>query len=132
MGLPIRFREESMGGKFYVHSYSAGWVLCTQLLGLPPMLASRNLIGSPFSNPTLSPPSTSLTLSHNPQRGWTTWTTGAVDKRVIGIVPIVMDLLNIRTVSQLAGHVQWNLFNSKKTISVYRNTSCTVLKRLSA
>ncbi|KAK3579248.1 hypothetical protein CHS0354_033325 [Potamilus streckersoni] len=29
------------------------------------------------------------------KRGWTTWTTGAVDKRVIAIVPIVMDLLNI-------------------------------------
>lgn len=28
------------------------------------------------------------------KRGWTTWTTGAVDKRVIGIVPIVMDELN--------------------------------------
>jgi PhoPQ-activated pathogenicity-related protein len=29
------------------------------------------------------------------KRGWTTWTTGAVDKRVIGIIPIVMDLLNM-------------------------------------
>jgi PhoPQ-activated pathogenicity-related protein len=30
------------------------------------------------------------------KRGWTTWTTGAVDKRVIGIIPIVMDLLNMQ------------------------------------
>ena len=29
----------------------------------------------------------------------TTWTTGAVDKRVIGIIPIVMDLLNMSSVS---------------------------------
>ncbi|KAL3877092.1 hypothetical protein ACJMK2_034847 [Sinanodonta woodiana] len=29
------------------------------------------------------------------KRGWTTWTTGAVDKRVIAIAPIVMDLLNM-------------------------------------
>lgn len=29
------------------------------------------------------------------KRGWTTWTTGAVDDRVVAMVPIVIDMLNV-------------------------------------
>ena len=56
-------------------------------------------------------------LAGESKRGWTTWTSAAVDpKRVFSAVPIVMDILNMNTVKK-----NKTLFNPKNYNSLTIN-----------
>lgn len=45
-------------------------------------------------------PIENFVIAGGSKRGWTTWLTGVVDKRVVAIVPIVIDILNVRVSMQ--------------------------------
>ena len=45
----------------------------------------------------LSKPVDSFVVAGASKRGWATWTTAIVDERVIAIIPVVMDMLNVES-----------------------------------
>ena len=45
----------------------------------------------------LSKPVDSFVVAGASKRGWATWTTAIVDKRVIAIIPVVIDMLNVES-----------------------------------
>ena len=50
---------------------------------------------SDFTKVNLSKDVSKYTVFGGSKRGWTTWTTAIVDKRVVAIAPVVIDMLNV-------------------------------------
>ncbi|XP_025106923.1 autocrine proliferation repressor protein A-like isoform X2 [Pomacea canaliculata] len=88
--------------QFISHNASAEW-----LIRLPMTKAAVRAMDTIAAFTKLLNPSVDINkflVCGESKRGWTTWTTGAVDKRVVAIVPMVMDLLNL--VQNLHHHYQ--------------------------
>lgn len=58
-----------------------------------------------FSRTNFNQNITQFVVSGASKRGWTTWLTGATDKRVVAIAPMVIDMLNMKTQTRWAEKV---------------------------
>lgn len=59
------------------------------------------------------------------KRGWTTWTTAAVDKRVFAAIPIVMDMLDFNIVRLFSRLLDTSLKHQINIINISLESSQT-------
>jgi len=100
---PLRFADESdpryqAGGRSEDELIAYGWdkFLVTQdPLWLPRLPMTKSIVRAMDVVQKEYPKVKGFFVCGGSKRGWTTWTTAAVDKRVIGIAPAVIDVLNV-------------------------------------
>jgi PhoPQ-activated pathogenicity-related protein len=103
---PIDFKEDNKGERYEDDLIAYGWRQFmergakeenAEWLARFPMTRAvvRAMDVVQEVSSTVQKPVQSFFVTGASKRGWTTWTTAAVDDRVIGIAPIVIDLLNI-------------------------------------
>jgi PhoPQ-activated pathogenicity-related protein len=103
---PIDFKGDQKEGRYEDDLIAYGWRLYLESGASPNMM--KWLARFPMTRAVVRAMDVVQEISQNVQkpveeffvtgaskRGWTTWTTAAVDDRVIGMAPIVIDLLNI-------------------------------------
>jgi PhoPQ-activated pathogenicity-related protein len=103
---PIDFKGDQKGGRYEDDLIAYGWRLflesgasldMTEWLARYPMTRAvvRAMDVVQEISQEIQKPVDKFFVTGASKRGWTTWTTAAVDNRVIGMAPMVIDLLNI-------------------------------------
>jgi PhoPQ-activated pathogenicity-related protein len=104
---PITFANDTFGERYEDEIISYGWRKFLEggakdkdaiwLARLPMTKAAKLAMDavSDMAKTKYSKILDSYVVGGASKRGWTTWTTAAVDDRVVGIVPVVIDLLNL-------------------------------------
>jgi PhoPQ-activated pathogenicity-related protein len=103
---PTTFKGDQMGGRYEDELIAYGWLQFlesgassdkSEWLARYPMtravVRAMDVVQEVSRN--IQKPVQEFFVTGASKRGWTTWTTAAVDDRVIGIAPMVIDLLNI-------------------------------------
>lgn len=104
---PVTFKRDSFGPRYEDALISFGWRQFLEggakdsdnewLARFPMTKASVRAMDviSDFAEKRIDKKIDKFVVAGGSKRGWTTWTTTAVDDRVVAIVPIVIDLLNV-------------------------------------
>ncbi len=100
---PLHFKDETderykESGRKEDEIISYGWdkfILTQDPLWLPRLPMTKAVVRAMDLVQKEYPEITGFFICGGSKRGWTTWTTAAVDKRVIGISPAVIDVLNV-------------------------------------
>ena len=104
---PIEFVEDDFGPRYEDEMIAYAWrqylesgARPEEAVWLPRLPMTKAIVRamdtvSEYTADTLGYPVDRFVLAGASKRGWTTWTTAAVDDRVIAISPMVIDMLNL-------------------------------------
>ena len=104
---PLTFRDDTVSGRYEDELIAYGWRKFLEggardedAVWLARLPMTKAVVRAMDAVQEMAADEAGLKIEHfvvsgASKRGWTTWTTAAVDDRVIAIVPVVIDLLNL-------------------------------------